>query len=164
MVTATVTVQGAKHLVAAHTVAHARANCADYRRAFDMISPDVAAMREAAGQDISGGDDDVFRALAGQATDSWRETIRGTLSNVTIGDRPDALRVGLCFTHAFSDVLWDEPGESAEDDCGADDQARLNLLVSMWAELNVGGDKPMSRKAKQKAEAKLRSAANRKGR
>lgn len=164
MVTATVTVSGAKHLVAAHTAAHARASCDDYRRAFAMISPDVAEMREGAGQDISGGDDDVFQAIARQATDSWRETVRGTLSNVTIADLPDALRMGICFTHAYSDVLWDELGVSADDDCGQDDQERLNLLVSMWAELNVRGNKPVSRKAKQKAEAKLRTARNRKGR
>lgn len=164
VVTTAVTVRGAKHLVAGHTAAHAREHCTDYRKAFDMVSPDVAKMREEAGQDKSGGDDSVFEALAEQAIANWRDTARITLSQAAIGDLPAALRVAVCFTHAFADVLWDELGESADDACGADDQARLDNLVGMWVELNgTKANKPVSRKAKQKAEAKLRAAANRKG-
>lgn len=164
MVTAAVTVRGTKHLVAAHTGAYARENCADYRKASAMIRPDVVGMREASGQDKDGGDDAIFEALAEQATDHWRETTRITLSKATIGDLPDALRIATCFTHAFADVLWDELGESADDACGADDQARIDLLVAMWLDFNgARANKPVSRKAKQKADAKLRAAAKRKG-
>jgi hypothetical protein len=162
MVTAAVKVRGGNHLVAAHTADYARQNCTDYRKAADMIRPDIVALREKAGLDKDGGNDDAFRALAEQATDGWRETARSTLAQAMIGDLPGALRMAVCFTHAFADVLWDELGESADDAYGADDQARLDILVAMWTELNGSkANKPVSRKAKQKAEAKLRAAVNR---
>lgn len=164
MVTTVVAVGATRHLIAAHTAAYAREHCPDYRRAVAMIAPDVVAMREASGQDKDGGDDEVFEALAEEATANWRETARTTLSKATIDDLPEALRIAGCFTHAFADVLWDELGESAADACGADDQARLDTLTGMWMELRgARAGKPVSRKAKQKAEAKLRSASNRRG-
>lgn len=164
MVTTAVTVGVNRHLVAAHTRAYAREHCPEYRRGAAMIAPDVVAMREASGQDKDGGDDEVFRALAEEATDNWRETARKTLSKATIGELPEALRVAGCFPHAFSDVLWDELGESSDDACGAGDQARLDNLVGMWMELRGSkASKPVSRKARQKAEAKLRAASNRRG-
>ena len=165
LVTAPVVVRGARHLVSAHTAAYAREHCDDYRKAFAMIAPDIKALRESSGQDKDGGDDAVFEALAGEAVGNWRDTAKMTLCQATVGDLPAALRMAACFTHAFADVLWDELGEPADDACGADDEERLNILVAMWLDLNAGkANKPVSRKAKQKAEAKARAQAARRGR
>lgn len=163
MVVAPLTFRGTTHLMAGHTSTYARERCEDYRRAAAMVRPTIVAGREAAGLHKDGGDDDAFAALASEATGFWLDTNRMTLAQASIGDLPAALRIAMCFTHAFADVVWDELGESVDEVCGEGDQARLDTLVALWVELQGSKvNKPVSRKAKQKAEARLRVEASRK--
>ncbi|HEX9229521.1 MAG TPA: hypothetical protein VF885_23235 [Arthrobacter sp.] len=159
-----VTFGGMVHLMMAHTSSEARKSCNDYRQSYAVLSRDLAAMRKTSGQPRGGGHAAATRNLARKATDAWRETVRGELSETGIDRLPLALRFSTCFTHAFCDVLMDEFGESADDNCGVSDQNRLDLLAEMWLDLHRPRvKKPESRKARQKAEAKSRAAAKRKG-
>lgn len=163
MVVAPLTFRGTTHLMAGHTATYARERCADYRRAAAMVRPTIVAGRENAGLHKDGGDDDAFAALAAEAAGFWRETNRMTLGQASIGDLPAALRIAMCFSHAFADVVWDELGESVDEVVGEGDQERLDALVALWVDLQGSKvNKPVSRKARQKAEARLRAEASRK--
>jgi len=160
MVVAPLTFRGTTHLMAGHTGTYAKERCGDYRNAAAMVRRTVVERREAAGLHKDGGDDAAFEALAAQAAEFWRETLAMTISQASIGDLPAALRIAMCFTHALADVVWDELGESVDEVVGEGDQARLDTLVALWVEWQGSKvNKPVSRKAKQKAEARLRAEA-----
>jgi len=162
MVVTPLTYRGVAHLIAGHTATYARERCYHYRDAAAMVRRTVVEQRDAAGLHKDGGDDEAFEAIAAAAAIHWRETLAMMLSVASIGDLSGAVRIAMCFSHAFADVVWDELGESMEDVVGADDQARLDTLVALWVELQGSKvNKPVSRKAKQKAEAKLRAEAQR---